>query len=589
MTKALMIALLACLAATLPACTDDLAAERKAVEAQYARLDVALNGKDPSPFEGLATPDFRFVSVDGDELDLDLSARLWRQEMAMYEALAVRSEVQSVAAKGDAAHVVVRVVREGKGKKGSLVGKVRAEDTLHDTWERLGSEWRLRLSTVVHSKGWDDGVLTWDVAAARLLDPARRDAIVGDLRARAIPFNAVTAGAGFDDLAALDRIIGDARIVALGEATHGTAEFFRMKHRLFEYLVEKKGFTVLAFEDAWPDLEIVDRYVKTGGGAAADALKAMQHSIWKTREVRDLIEWMRTYNSVPGRAKMLSFTGFDMQGSAAAAFRCVVDALNKLDASEGKAILRLYAPRSNAEKAKADAVEALKLVEARREALLRVMSPAEYRRVRQCGAVIVQFWQLTVAEATGPINEYSNIRDKAMAANVKWLVEEAFPSEKIVLWAHNGHVAAAPGSKAEVPMGQHLRRMFGEQMRILGFAFDRGEVGYRGRDRGHDPSRATLVKVPAASPNSAEAVLRAAGLPRFILDLRTVPAAGPLGDWIAEPQMLRSIGGPALVEEHLDDPVSAYLMLSQYDIWLLPKAFDALVFIEESTATVPLK
>src|SRR5262245_42764315 len=132
MNRALLVALLTWLAAaaTIPACTDDLAAERKAIEAQYARFDVALNGKDPSPFEGLATPDFRFVSLDGGELDLDLSTRVWRQEMAMYEALAVRSEVQSVAAKGDTAHVVVRVVREGKGKQGSLVGKVRDEQTL---------------------------------------------------------------------------------------------------------------------------------------------------------------------------------------------------------------------------------------------------------------------------------------------------------------------------------------------------------------------------------------------------------------------------------------------------------------------------
>jgi erythromycin esterase len=586
MTKALMIALQACLAATIPACTDDLAAERKAVEAQYARLDVALNGKDPSPLEGLAAPDFRFVSVDGEEIDLGLWTRVWRQEMARFEALTVRSEVLSVAAEGDAVRAVVRVVMDGKGKEGSRVGKVRAEDTLHETWERLGPEWRLRRSTQVRRKAWDDTVLTEDVTPPGPLDPARRDAVVGELRARAIPFDTVTAGTGFDDLAALDRIIGDARIVALGEATHGTAEFFCMKHRLFEYLVEKKGFTVFAFETNWPAAEIADRYVKTGEGIAADALKAM-HEIWQTREVRDLIEWMRTHNSVPGRARVLSFAGFDMQDPAAAV-QCVTDAFDKLGASEAETIRRhyggLHALNAARAKTSANVAEALKLLDARRAALLQVMTPKEYRRIRQCAAVVVQHSRLRAA--TGSV-EFSNVRDEAMAENVKWLVEEAFPNEKIVLWAHNGHVAASPGGKAEVPMGRHLRRMFGEQMRILGFAFDRGEIGHTHMTRrGEDPGGATLVKVPPASPSSAEAVLRAAGLPRFILDLRTVPAAGPLGTWIAGPLRLRSMG---TAEEPLDDPVSGYFMLASYGMLLLPKTFDALIFIEETTATVPLR
>ena len=187
---------------------------------------------------------------------------------------------------------------------------------------------------------------------------------------------------------------------------------------------------------------------------------------------------------------------------------------------------------------------------------------------------------------TGTV-EYSNIRDKAMAENVKWLAEEAFPGEKIALWAHNSHIAAAQEGKGPVPMGWHLRQMFGEQMRVLGFAFDRGQVYHIPfGPSGPDPSKAMAVKVPPASPMSAEAVLRAAGLPRFILDLRTVPAAGPLGAWIAEPQRLRTMGWGG--EPH-DDPASAYPMVATYGTLVLPKAFDALVYIAESSATVPLK
>lgn len=363
----------------------------------------------------------------------------------------------------------------------------------------------------------------------------------------------------------MDEIVGDARIVALGEATHGTAEFFRMKHRLFEYLVEKKGFTVLAFEANWPgDVEFLDRHIKTGTGSAHPAPGA-----WRTEEVRDLIEWMRAYNSAPGRAKMLSFSGFNIHGSEPAT-QCVIEAFGRLGTSEAEIVRRHYAgtrvlpffyglPDDERERLRANAAAALARVESQREALLRILTPAEYRRVRQCATVVVQ--------AT------LEMREQAMAENIKWLAEVAFPDEKIVLWAHNFHVTAAPHQPGLVPMGHYLRQAFGDRMRLLGFAFDRGE--FRVFERGK--SAPGPIKVVAAAPHSAEAVLRSAGLPRFILDLRSVPAEGPLGTWLARPQLLRNL-------DWVYDPEDwSYVRI------VLSQAFDALVFIEESTATVALK
>jgi erythromycin esterase len=267
-----------------------------------------------------------------------------------------------------------------------------------------------------------------------------------------------------------------------------------------------------------------------------------------------------------------------------AAANCVIDAFARLGASEAETVKRHYAgmlsrkPPSENEKAKlgADAADALKLVDGRREALLQVLAPAEYRRVRQCAVVVVQGSLLIVSAGT----EYGNVRDRAMAENVKWLAEEAFPDEKIVLWAHNGHISADPSAPGFVSMGQHLRQAFGEQMRVLGFAFERGEVyaiPFKGGK--FDPGGPLVMKVPAVRPNSADALLRATGLPRLILDLRAVPAGSSLGTWMAEPQSLRSFGWAY----DLDNAATAYSTV------VLLKAFDALIFIEESTPTVLLK
>jgi erythromycin esterase len=513
--------------ATIPARANDLAAARKEIEVLYARLDAALL-QAQSALEGVVTPDFRMTDVTGEERDLDQLKLLGERSRAAYKTLMSRTAVQSVAMDDDTMRAVVSLVQEITSKQST--DKYRYEETLHDSWVKIGAEWRLRRSVTVHSRTWVNDHLTADVTARLPPEFKKREKIISEVRSRAVPLRTVRAGAGFDDLTALDKLIGDARIVALGEATHGASEFFRIKHRLFEYLVEKKGFTVLAFEDSWPDVEAVDRFIRTGEAGAANALEAMRHWVWRTREVRDLIEWMRSYNAgVPSGGKMLSFTGFDMQDPGMAA-ECVISALSRIAPSEAKAFQHYYAgvedmyrrmfdvePLLTSEertKLRVNVKMALALLEARREALLQRMSLAEYRRVRQCARVVVQGSLPGVSVEA----EVANARDRAIADNIKWLAEEVFPDEKIVLWAHNAHVAAASYARDFLPMGQHLRDTFGDKLRTLGFAFDRGEVLAIPIKNGVvDRSGPIAIKVPPAKPNSADALPSATGLPLFVL------------------------------------------------------------------------
>ncbi len=141
------------------------------------------------------------------------------------------------------------------------------------------------------------------------------------LKQHALPVKTVEAGNGFEDLAGLAAAIGDARVVGLGEGTHGTREHFQMKHRLLEYLVEQMGFSIFAIEASTPEAQELDAYVLGGEGDVARLIGGMYFWTWNTEEVRDMVEWMRRFNAAEkarNSPRRVHFTGFDMQTGAVA-------------------------------------------------------------------------------------------------------------------------------------------------------------------------------------------------------------------------------------------------------------------------------
>src|SRR5215218_3728195 len=131
------------------------------------------------------------------------------------------------------------------------------------------------------------------------------------IRANAIRLSTTEAGRGLDDMRALKPLIGKARIVSLGEATHGTREFFQLKHRMLELLATEMGFTIFSIEANMPEAYRLNDYVLTGAGDPAELLRGMYFWTWNTVEVLEMIHWMRAFNA-SGRGRV-QFTGFDMQ------------------------------------------------------------------------------------------------------------------------------------------------------------------------------------------------------------------------------------------------------------------------------------
>ena len=159
------------------------------------------------------------------------------------------------------------------------------------------------------------------------------------IRQTATPFETCEPHEDHRDLAALRQIVGDAHIVALGEGTHGTREFFQLKHRITEYLATEMGFTTFAIEANLPEAQRVNEYVLTGRGDAREAIRGMYFWTWNTEEVLALVEWMRKYNA-SGRGRM-EFVGFDMQtpDTAAAIVRRFVQRLEPMLVDSVSAIM----------------------------------------------------------------------------------------------------------------------------------------------------------------------------------------------------------------------------------------------------------
>ena len=379
------------------------------------------------------------------------------------------------------------------------------------------------------------------------------------------PLKTEMAGSGFADLGPLGRIFGDARIVSLGEGTHGTAEYFRMKHRLTEYLAVDQKFTVFAIEANMPEARIVNDYVLTGRGDAKAALKGMYFWTWNTQEVLDLIEWMRAYNK-SGRGRM-EFWGFDMQ-TPNVAIDSVRAFIHRHDAAFDSTVTAAYAvvkeqadARKESRGAKVDytawrsaAQTVLDRFTAKRSDYLTSADSMEVAWAEQNARIVMQ--AVTAASGVGAS------RDSSMAVNVKWMLEHSAPGTKAVLWAHNAHV-----SRQTPWMGEHLNRMYGNAQRIVGFAMGEGSYTASG------PRGITSYASGPPQRGSAESVFDGWNIERFALDLRSA-AADPSIKWLREPQTIRMIGAV---------PTDAGYLPVQ-----LAKAFDVLIYFRHTTPTVTL-
>jgi len=387
------------------------------------------------------------------------------------------------------------------------------------------------------------------------------------LRGVVVPFSGADPSSSLDDLEPLRGMVGTARVVALGEATHGTREFFQMKHRVVRFLVERMGFTAFGIEATMPECERIDRYVRSGEGDPEVALSGQYFWTWRTEEVWALMQWMRGHNGAGGH---VGFHGFDMQYPGMAIhnvqrFVRDVDEGSSVEFEQRLECLRRYAndwtgqfssPRYEAQPAAyrdaclADLRWVLDALSEREAQYARRSSPAE-------AAWAVRYARLAVQYEESASARVPFARDTAMAENATWLREQLGPDGKIVLWAHNGHVATRSGA-----MGDSLRRTFGADMVVMGFSMGRGTFTAVGQGA---VSGLSTFSAGDPKPASYEDYFWSTGQPQFLLDLRHRDAQSPDVAWLFGPRSVRSIGccyDPA----HADNYWYAGRLPQEYDV-----------------------
>lgn len=435
-----------------------------------------------------------------------------------------------------------------------------------------------------------------------------------------IPLQAIEAGHNFADLEPLKQVFQDVRVIALGEATHGTREFFQFKHRLLEFLVLEMRCRLFAIEDGYGHCQAINNYV-LGIGSRDDFLPGQSWLIYdNSQEIVDMIDWMRAYNQTVEASEKVQFVGFDCQLNEKAG-QTFVNLLKEGDPDYYETSLSLLAPLEKPFAILlANEQERAQITVQVQEVFDHVIahtrewqgSTQDYEQARflirllkqQCEHFsagpfirIVQFVTnehpelITILEEQGvfafleeemqleypelhqiaqDIHHQLCMRDSFMSENIMTLLHNLPKTDRMVVWAHNGHIALDESGEGIPAMGSYLRGKLGQSYYALGFVTSSGTF------QAFDPTnyQLTTFSIPPQPEHSWAHFCREFKEERFIFDFRSFP---PI-DWMSSSLPLITLG-----TTFSDSWPSPYFLINYIPL----NHFDGLVYIRETSAARP--
>ncbi|MCW3150225.1 erythromycin esterase family protein [Stutzerimonas stutzeri] len=384
----------------------------------------------------------------------------------------------------------------------------------------------------------------------------------------------------------------DARVVLIGEASHGTSEFYRARAAITRRLIERHGFTIVAAEADWPDAARIDRHVRQHQPAAwvEDAFKRFPSWMWRNREVAAFTRWLRLHNDALPAAQRVEFRGLDVY-SLGASMAEVLRYLDQVDPQAASSARQRYGclspwheePAAYGHRVMLGAPSCEDAVVEQLRALLEQRlhyadhDGEQFFNAERNARVVLAAEHYYRAMYRGS-SESWNLRDRHMFDTLRSLLEHRGPEAKAVVWAHNSHIgnaaATSMGWGGEFNIGELCRTAYGRDAVLIGMATDRGEVA--AADNWDEPMQ--VKQVLPSRPDSWEQLFLRAGYPASLTEWRS-EAHQKLCQALARPRLERAIG---VIYRPLTERQSHYFRA------ILAEQFDALVWFEQTTAVTPI-
>jgi protein-L-isoaspartate(D-aspartate) O-methyltransferase len=475
------------------------------------------------------------------------------------------------------------VIPVGKEAGEQRLLKITRESGTVFTEEDLGG---VMFVPLIGEQGWAEG--NGHIAARRTSGHASERSLPNMIAAAAEPlpdFDDPAFGTLFDRFA-------DRRVVLLGEASHGTSEFYRARAAITRHLIERHGFTIVAVEADWPDAAVVDRHVRHRP-ARTDAELPFQRFptwMWRNLDVAAFIDWMHRHNEAiapPSRAGFYGLDIYNMSGSIAA----VLDYLDKIDPDAAAVARERYGCLTPWQKEPSTYGRAV---------LTSGYRKCESAVVEQCRDLFSKRLDYMAKDGTDFLDaaqnarliasaeryyrimyyggaESWNLRDTHMFETLEHLLESGGPESKAIVWAHNSHIGDARYTemgfvREELNIGQLCRQRYGDAAALIGFGTHEGTVA-AASDWDADME---VKRVRPSHEDSYERLCHDSGMPCFLLDLNRDEA---LRQRLLERRLERFIGVIYRPESEL---------MSHYADASLPQQFDAFVWFDQTAAVTPL-
>jgi erythromycin esterase len=375
------------------------------------------------------------------------------------------------------------------------------------------------------------------------------------------------------NLSFIDSILKDNKVLALGESSHATSDFFKMKFMIIKYCVTELGYKSIGIEADYAGTKQLNSFLTDGDGKIDDAIYDMGTAAWMTLEMKEIIEWLREYNSNKSAKDKIQIWGFDMQFSI-----MTVQLLKKF--------ILLYPDEKQIDIDFLDTIQSWKnanqidkimldnFIKQLHELSIRMNDSDRNELLR-----LTQIIQQTIYyKSKTDYVERLIVRDSCMAVNVKSNLN--FYNHKAIIWAHNGHIAKSKNYKNWRPMGNYLNSWLNDSYYPLGLMTESGSLGFYNRITNTNDS----IQIPFDSrKKSYDKILACNNYDNFFIDIKSSLNNQVLRQLFSEKHLTRTI------DLIYNTKTKNYYVQNNYFKESLYENFNGIIFIRQTSAARPIK